>query len=82
MERNKLTDEQIKKINTNFECDLYELQEEYCTKIKQNIFLEFVNLEILVNFKLKKGIVNMDEHIENYKYKKQIKNWLKKIKEI
>ena len=82
MERNKLTDEQIKKINTNFECDLYELQEEYCTKIKQNIFLEFVNLEILVNFKLKKGIVNMDEHIENYKYKKRIKNWLKKIKEI
>ena len=82
MERNKLTDEQIKKINTNFECDLYELQEEYCTKIKQNIFLEFVNLEILVEFQIKKGILNMDEYIENFKYKKRIKNWLKKIKEI
>ena len=82
MERNKLTDEQIKKINTNFECDLYELQDEYCVEIKQNIFLEFVNLEILVNFQYQKGILNIDEYIENFKYKKRIKNWLKKIKEI
>ena len=82
MIKNILTDEQINEIKKNFECDLYELQDEYCTKIKQNIFLEFVNLEILVKFKLKKGIVNMDEHIKNYKYKKRIKNWLKKIKEI
>ena len=82
MERNKLTDEQINEIKKNFECDLYELQDEYCTKIKQNIFLEFVNFQILVKFKKQKGIINMDKHIENYKYKKQIKNWLKKIKEI
>ena len=82
MKRNKLTDEQIKKINTNFECDLYELQDEYCVKIKQNIFLEFVNLEIIVKFQNQKGIVNMDQYIEDFKYKKRIKNWLKKIKEI
>ena len=82
MKRNKLTQEQIKKINANFECNIHKLLEKYCIDIKEDIFLEFVNLEILVEFQNEKCILNMDQYIENFKYKKRIKNWLKKIKEI